>query len=72
MSKIDVKQLVRSFDERTDAIRFEVDGVYFFACNNKETFDRTINDGYEKAGVINIEPVKKSASNPETGGEDNA
>lgn len=59
MSKINVKQLIESFDEAHDTITFEVDGVYFLATENPDIMDKIINDGYDKADVIEIKQLEK-------------
>lgn len=69
MSKINVKQLIESFDDEHDTITFEIDGVYFLATQDEGVMDKIINDGYDKADVIEINKLEKPKPKP-SGGDD--
>lgn len=57
--KINKDELDAGFNAGYDTVRFSIGNYYFLVTLSKERLDDIVNNGYEKADVIKVEPVKK-------------
>lgn len=60
MLKIDDKEIHDQLNgTQYDALKFAEKGLFFFVTDNETLFKKTLNEGYEKADVVKLDPIEK-------------